>query len=211
MNTRRYAEDSRGDASAITGDNAKVYLKSIRDKLIQNKVKIETVIERCRLFDENGDNVIHADDLIDALFDLVPRHTFNKRELQHLVIATTHGARKGHVAYLKLPEVLNNTEKNNNNSNRVRTSRRDRDDLEERWLDDQELVPEERWATQRGSVGEWLLTAGCASERSNFKDLVSCLEVFERESGMRIEQTEQGFIIPLGPNLRATLNFSMHR
>ena len=201
MNTRRYRDTPDGDKSGT----AQTYLKSVREKLRQHHVKVETVMEKCKLFDVNGDNIVHADDLIDVLFDLVPRNVFNKRELHHLVAALTHDSRKGNIAYLKLEEVLEGSAPPSQ-----RTGCRGVE-TEEKWLDDDNLVADQQWAVQRGSVGEWLVSAGCPAERQNFRSLIDCLEVFERETGMRIEQTAGGFTIPLGPNLRASLEFSMSK
>ena len=203
MNTRRYRDTPDGDRNGTT----KSYLASVNKKLRQHHIKIETVIERCKMFDVNGDHIVHADDLVDVLFDLAPRNVFSKRELHHLVAALTHDSRKGNVAYTRLNEVLEGPIQD------IRS--RDRGiyagETEEKWLDDSTLVHEERWAMQGGSVGEWLMTVGCPSERQNFRRFIDCLEVFERETGMRIEQTPTGFVVPIGPNLRASLQFEMSK
>jgi hypothetical protein len=199
MNTRRYRDTLDGHAEGT----AQSYLNSVRDKLRLHHVKVETVMEKCKMFDRNGDNIIHADDLIDVLFDLVPRNVFNKRELHHLVSALTHDSRKGNIAYLRIEDVLEGV---------VASSQRGggrRQEMEEKWLDEETLVQDQQWAVQRGTVGEWLVTAGCPAERHNFRCLIDCLETFERETGMKIGQKDGGFTIPLGPNLRAALEFSM--
>jgi hypothetical protein len=202
MNTRRYRDTPEGDDSGT----AQSYLMSVRDKLRQHKVKPETIMEKCKIFDVNGDNIVHADDLIDVLFDLLPRNVLSKRELHHLVAALTHDSRKGNIAYLRIDEVLEGSASRGQPRSRGRAP-----EMEERWLDDSNLVRDEQWAVQRGSVGEWLVSAGCPAERQNFRCLIDCLENFERETGMRIEQSASGFVIPLGPNLRAQLDFQMSK
>jgi hypothetical protein len=199
MNTRRYREEP--GALAHRPDDSTVYIGSVRQKLRDNHVKVETIIEKCRAIDANGDNIIHADDLVDVLFDLVPRNTFSKRELYYLIAALTHEKRKGNIQYLKLDEVIEGPPK----------PRTRNDDREERWLDENTVTGDERWAMQRGTVGEWLLTAGCTAERQNFRTLISCLEQYERESGLKISEQGNGFVIPLGPDLKASLNFFMPR
>lgn len=199
MNTRRYRDTPDGN----TDGTAQSYIKSVRDKLRQHGIKVGTVVEKCKLFDGNGDNIVHADDLIDVLFDLAPRNVFTKRELHHLVAALTHESRKGNIAYLRLEDVLEGP------VDKARAGRRQV--TEERWLDDETLAHDQQWAVQKGSIGEWLVSAGCPSERQNFRCLIDCLEIFERETGMRIEQREGGFNIPLGPNLRASIEFSMDK
>ena len=104
--------------------------------------------------------------------------------------------RKGNIQYLQLDSLLG-------------AHHTTRTETEERWLDDEQLVADEKWACQRGSVGEWLLTAGCPAEKENFKVLISCLEQYERETGIRISPHGSGFVIPLGPELRASLGFTL--
>ena len=200
MNTRRYRDTPDGSSDGT----AQSYIRSVRDKLRQHGIKVDTVIEKCKMFDVNGDNIVHADDLIDVLFDLVPRNVFTKRELHHLVTALTHDSRKGNIAYLRIEDVLEGPADGSATRRRGAGA-----ETEERWLDEDTLSHDQQWAVQRGSVGEWLVSAGCPAERQNFRSLIDCLEIFERETGMKIEQKAGGFIIPLGPNLRASLDFSM--
>ena len=89
MNTRRFKDDLSSDSNS----DALTYIDSVRSKLINCGVKVETIIERCRRADRNQDNIIHADDLVDVLYDLVPRNTFSKRELHYLIAALTHEKR----------------------------------------------------------------------------------------------------------------------
>ena len=65
------------------------------------------------------------------------------------------------------------------------------------------------WAQSRGTVGEWLTKSACPSEVKAFKKLISALERFEREAGTTITTEADGSLsIPLGPDLKATINFS---
>lgn len=59
----------------------------------------------------------------------------------------------------------------------------------------------------RGSIGEWLRKRGQGAETSNFKTFVHALERYERDSGMRIEDVPNGFVVPLGPDLKVHLEF----
>jgi len=63
------------------------------------------------------------------------------------------------------------------------------------------------WTTPTGSVGEWLQKAACPAEIKNFKLFIACMERFERETGMRLEQQAGGFVVPLGPDLRVSMQF----
>ena len=60
-----------------------------------------------------------------------------------------------------------------------------------------------------GTVGEFLVNAACVAEQRNYKLLMSVLDKFECESGMRINVSKEGLVIPLGPDLQATLNISL--
>ena len=61
-----------------------------------------------------------------------------------------------------------------------------------------------------GSVGAFLKGSACPSEIRNFKRFVACLEAFERDSGMKLNlKDDGGFSVPMGPDLRATITFSM--
>jgi len=59
----------------------------------------------------------------------------------------------------------------------------------------------------RDSIGEWLRKRGPCSETANFKTFVHALERYERDSGMRIENVPNGFLVPLGPDLKVHLEF----
>jgi hypothetical protein len=105
-------------------------------------------------------------------------------------------AQKGQVDYRKLLEIfsdaLDNSPVNDN----------------EHWDDERdERVP--GWACKRGSVGEWLNKAACPAEIANFKRLIACLEEYERISGMKCIHKQDGLVIPMGPDLKASVSFFM--
>ena len=60
---------------------------------------------------------------------------------------------------------------------------------------------------KNGSVGEWLQSVSCPAEQRNFRKFIDCMEAYESASGMRVIPNERGFIVPLGPDLRAQVNF----
>ena len=59
----------------------------------------------------------------------------------------------------------------------------------------------------RNSIGEWLRMRGPSAETRNFRAFVLALEKYERESGVRVEDTPNGFMVPLGPDLKVHLEF----
>jgi len=60
---------------------------------------------------------------------------------------------------------------------------------------------------KNGSVGEWLQTVSCPAEQRNFRKFIDCMEAYEASSGMKVIPNERGFVVPLGPDLRAQVNF----
>ena len=66
-------------------------------------------------------------------------------------------------------------------------------------------------ATTRGTIGDFLTNASCPAEQRNYKRLMDLLDKYERESGMKIELTKNGFVIPLGPDMEASMQISLRQ
>ncbi len=167
-------------------------MQSISKKLKTYKIKVATVIARCEDLDRNRDHMINLSDLEQVFEDLLGFETVSTRELRQLAIQL--GADKNNrnqVQYNLLYELLDDSSS--------------REPAVERWYDPQE--PEEE--TQKGTVGEWLQKAACPAEVKNFRKFIACLEEFERSSGMKCVNKEDGFTVPLGPDLRASISFFM--
>lgn len=62
---------------------------------------------------------------------------------------------------------------------------------------------------KKGTIGDFLEHASCPAEQRNYKRLISLLNTYEKESGMKIDLTKNGFVIPLGPNMEATMQISL--
>ena len=77
------------------------------------------------------------------------------------------------------------------------------------WNDGGDEFTEKTTRPKRGTIGDFLEHASCPAEQKNYKKLVSLLDNYEKESGMRIELSKNGFIIPLGPNMEATMQISL--
>jgi hypothetical protein len=145
--------------------------------------------------DGNDDGLIDINDLEDLLNSLLGENRLSKREYRLLVSAVSSNDGKGSIKYHKLFEVLEPSTKQ----------------MEpERWRGSVEVNRDERWATRPGSVGNWLQRAACPAEIQNFKRLIACLETFERDSGMKVTPSADGFMVPLGPDLRASIKFTLH-
>ena len=170
------------------------YIHSIFDKLRQHQIKIETVLSNCEALDSNRDGIIHADDFIDVISDLLPRKTISRREYHYLIEALGKSPGSHHnIRYMKL-ENLYDTHR-----------RHESQEVREQWHED---AYDEEFNGPKGSIGDFLNKAACPAEVQNYKTLLACLERFERETGLRISTSEEGFRIPLGPDLKASITFN---
>ena len=59
----------------------------------------------------------------------------------------------------------------------------------------------------RDTLGDFLRKLGPSVEAANFKTFIHALEKYERDSGMRIEDSPNGFVVPLGPDLSVNIEF----
>lgn len=171
---------------------------SIKQKLRQGSVKVAKVITLCEEIDRSGDGLIRKDDLEEILRSLLADHMLSRRELQFLFSLMNNDSKSGKVSYMDLYDIIEPKKKKTD------------DEKIERWFDEPEYIRNDRLAS--GSVGEFLVNQACPSEIRNFKLLISCLEKYERESGMKIaiKKHDEGFSVPLGPDLRASLVFHMN-
>mgnify|MGYP003385721938 CR=1 FL=1 len=174
------------------------YVESIFNKLREHRIKIETILTQCEALDSNRDGVIHADDLIDVINDLLPRKTISRREYHYFIAALCQGQGSNHsVKYMKLETFYEDIMRKHNHQ-----------EVQERWYED---PYEQEFSGPRGSIGDFLNKAACPSEIQNYKTLMACLEKYERETGLRISTNDDGFRIPLGPDLKAAITFNADR
>jgi len=148
-------------------------IRSVRSKLGDSKVRVETIIRECERLDKNGDGRVHADDLEDVLHDLMGPTALNRREIntltQSVEIADRHGRS---VDYKGLTDVLGGSGGRGGGSG-LRDSTNTRGgaaDYEnrDRWDDARELEGARpggsgRSVRRTGSIGEWLQTGECHS------------------------------------------------
>mmetsp|Transcript_9406 Transcript_9406/g.9208 ORF Transcript_9406/g.9208 Transcript_9406/m.9208 type:complete len:194 (-) Transcript_9406:74-655(-) len=174
----------------------------IRRKLRDSKTKIATVIQKCDEKDRNNDGLIHVDDLEDIFNEVMgTEYRITRRELKKFV-NTFMFEDNSKVEYSKISDILEPHKSRGGKEKEVK--------IEEKWLDNAVEEEDIRWATQPGSVGEFLKKAACPAEIANFRTFVNCLERFERDSGMKIQlKADGGFTVPMGPDLRASISFYM--
>lgn len=172
----------------------------ISQKLRRKRVKAATIVSYCENLDRNGDYCVHKNDLLEILNHNLGDDSISQREMFHLVefLSPEEQAEKGLISYRKFLDVFSES-LSYSTSEKQHTERwHDRDDDED-----------PKWATRRGSVGEWLKKAACPAEVSNFRKFIACLEEYERCSGMKCIHKEDGFVVPLGPDLKASVSFYM--
>jgi Fe-S-cluster containining protein len=173
---------------------------TIKGKLREKRVKVATIVAYCENVDRNGDYLIHKNDLQSILNHALGSESVTQREMQHLERLVSSGRKDepGLVNYRKFLDLFSDS------LNRSREpSAREHWDYD----DDEDSTP--RWAAKKGSVGEWLTKAACPAEVDNFRKLIACLEEYERASGMKCIQKENGFVVPMGPDLKASISFYM--
>ena len=174
----------------------------IKTKLRNKRVKVATIISYCENVDRNGDYLIHFQDLQSILNHALGSEAISAREMQHLVKLITPSRRSepGIINYRKFLDLFSDSLSKSKTEHNV-----------ERWdyEDNEEERNDGKWASKKGSVGEWLKNAACPAEVANFRKLIASLEEFERSSGMKCIKKENGFVVPLGPDLKASISFYM--
>ena len=173
-------------------------ISKICAKLERNNIKVASLIVRCEGRDKNGDGKIHLRDIKEILNGILPsKDSVSEREMMHISAILKEGGdiTNGVFHYIKLFDIFDETKYSSSNYQ-----------SSERWIDDDE-VESEKWAYQSGTLGEWLKKAACPAEIINFKKFLARLEDYERSSGMNCKRNGDGFVVPLGPDLKASIQF----
>lgn len=180
--------------SSSKRNDATLAVRSIAKKLAQSNIRVATVVSCCEELDRNLDGLVSIEDLKAVLISLMGKDKISDREIRHLApLLGADRSNRGSIAYKSLYDVIGDPRNN---------------EPSEKWYDDEE-VEDTQWATQKGSVGEWLKRGSCPAEVKNFQRFIHCLEEFERSSGMKCIPKGDGFTLPLGPDLRVSINFSL--
>jgi uncharacterized protein YfkK (UPF0435 family) len=163
-------------------------LNQLKKKLADRKIKVATIISLCEDLDANNDNLIHIEDLNDVFIKVLGKNVVSRREMKIISSALSTSSKPGVIEYKKLLDLMEESS-----------------ELTERWYGDDE----EEQQMEKGSVGEWLKKAACPAEVKNFQKFIACLEDYERSSGMKCVCKNDGFVLPLGPDLKVSVNFLM--
>ena len=169
-------------------------LTNIRKKMRDEGVKVAAIVSKCERIDRNKDMYIHIDDLEEIIQDSLKTSKLTKREMNFLLGQLTHDRRRGNIEYNHLFDVLEG-----------RNLRKDSE--RERWYNPEQVAD----SPKPGTIGEYLERAACPAEIQNFKRFIAALETYERGSGNSVGTSENGFLIPLGPDLKVSVQFILPR
>lgn len=167
-------------------------LKNIKFKFQDCNISIEKIVAACERRDRNHDGWLHIDDFEDVFVTIIApyKNVITRRDMNFLIECCGYDRKYGRISYMDLLSLFENP---------------DESQPTEKWLDEKQ--DDEFSNAEPGSIGEWLHKVACPVEIDNYKLLISHLENFERESGMRIKMRSGKMIVPLGPDLKAEINF----
>ena len=173
-------------------DPSLIMYNRIMHKFRLAKVNSFAIVEKCEKIDKTKDRMIHIDDLEDIIQGLLGSNRLTMREIMFLLSSITHNKRKGLVIYDHMHNFFE-TEPPCHEPNR------------EKWRNDienEDVLP-------KGSIGEFLQHAACPIEIKNFKKFIAMIEKYEKSTGVSVDATKDGFVVPLGPDLRVSIEFFM--
>ena len=199
-------------------------ITKIKAKVKNCGLKTATIVEACRVIDRNRDGLIHFDDLEMVMTDLLAKRgvEFSRREWRQIMGAISNDPTRGEVLYENLYEVFDSgvagvsEEKwfDQGSVEVIRSDTRGRDRSVSPVRTTLHVSSPARGSKKmgpmpKGSIGHWLQTKAYPTEVSNFKCFVQALEKYERDSGEKIETTEDGFLVPLGPELVVKIQYML--
>jgi hypothetical protein len=83
--------------------------------------------------------------------------------------------------------------------------------IDYRKLNDLKIQTEIPPTCSKGTIGHFIDQVACPAEVKSFELFLYLIEKYESDTGYCCETTETGFKIPFGPNLTATVSFSLNR
>lgn len=174
-----------------TDDKPQIVFNKILYKFKLAKVDSSTIISKCEKVDKNKDRMIHIDDLEEIIQFALGENRLSMREMIFLLNSITHDKRRGIIIYDHIENFFD-MERNESNN--------------ERWKNDGNTQSNSS-VLPTGSIGEFLQKSACPIEIRNFQNFIALLEKYEKTSGMKATSTAEGFVVPLGPDLRVSIEF----
>lgn len=131
------ARSSSGNGRSSNEDNTNHAIRTVRRKLRDSKIKVETIVHRCEVKDRNEDGLVHIDDLEDILNEVTAsEHRITRRELIRFSATIMSGRNDGKIQYEKIPDILETKERKVSE--------------DENWVDIEDDEGDAKWATQPG-------------------------------------------------------------
>ena len=167
-------------SKANVEDNAEI-MQRILSKFKSNDVTLHILLRKCEKMDKEKDRTIHEDDFEEMVQSLLGDNKLTISEMIYLEtkLIKESSQQRTILHYDKLKELFNNCGS---------------DKLEE------ESLPS-------GSIGEFLQTDACPAEIANFQKFIHLIEKYEKATGLKAKPSSNGFIIPMGPELRVSMEF----
>ena len=183
---------------------------SIRQLLLNlqdKRVKPSVLLARLAAMDYNKDGRLHVNDLEEVLVEYLGPENISRRQIVQLArcLLPRNATDVSIIDYTKLGTLLQ-AGKQEMDKQREYIQQQEEAEL---W-NDRDYIPNLRADHKRGSLGDWLQNAACPAEIKNFRRFIQVLEEYERISGMKCVPQENGFTVPLGPELKANISFFMN-
>jgi Ca2+-binding EF-hand superfamily protein len=172
------------------------YYSRILYKFKKSGLKVASLISKCEKVDRNKDGIIHFDDLEDIIQDCLGINRLNAREMTYLKEELNVDRKKGTIRYISIQELFD-IESSNQETEIWKSDKLDNDDNGNNRV------------ISKGSVGEFLQKSACPAEIKNLQKFLSLVEKYEKNTGLAAATSDDGFILPLGPNLRVSVQFFM--
>ena len=156
---------------------------------------MSTLLRKCEKMDRDRNRTIHEDDFEEIVQSLLGDNKLSISEMIYLQTKMTKGnQQQGTLHYDELKEIFNR----DTSSTQYYNSKRDIDRNSGNLSD--ELLPS-------GSIGEFLEADACPVEIANFQKFIHLIEKYEKATGLKAKPSSSGFVIPLGPELRVSVQF----
>lgn len=181
------SKDSKSSSSEIT--------QRILLKFKQSDISTNTIIRKCEKIDKSKEGTIHEDDFEEIVQSLLGDH--NRLSISEMIYLQTNivkDNRQGILAYNKLKTFFNACDQIHKKGTQAEKDMPTNAELDESSL-------------SSGSIGEFLQESACPVEIKNFQSFIHLIEKYEKATGLKAKSSSNGFIIPLGPELRVSVEF----
>ena len=198
----------------------------VRAKIKAAGVRTEGLVDRLQALDKNKDGIVHFDDVDRTLAEIMgKRDQLSRREVRHLMLALSDNPQRGEVLYHRLYDVLDKKPKESASEEKWRDGTEDLDTAGGVRFTKRSIktAPSKRAHPRvgteldsatpsatyipRGSIGDWLHKRATDRDVKNFRSFVHALERYERDTGMRIQDTAEGMLVPISPDLNVAVEF----